>query len=113
VVAACDHSEVIAPELAGRGGETGAQRADRIAAVVGSRVPDVRFLLDHLLAGTTGIELDQDRVALAGHSLGGWTVLAVPEVEPRVRAVVALAPGGGREAEARDLAADAGVRVDP
>lgn len=95
VVAACDHSEVIAPELAGRSGETGAQRADWIVAVVGSRVPDVRFLLDHLLAGTTGIELDQDRVALAGHSFGGWTVLAVPEVEPRVRAVVALAPGGG------------------
>ena len=95
VVAASDHSEIIAPELAGRSGETSAQRADRITAIVGSRVPDVRFLLDHLLAGTTGIELDQDRVALAGHSFGGWTVLAVPEVEPRVRAVVALAPGGG------------------
>lgn len=95
VVAAPDHSEVIAPELAGRLGETGAQRADRIGAIVGSRVPDVRFLLDHLLAGTTSIEFDRDRVALAGHSFGGWTVLAVPEVEPRVRAVVALAPGGG------------------
>jgi dienelactone hydrolase len=62
---------------------------------VDSRVPDVRFLLDHLLAGQAGLELDPDRVGLAGHSFGGWTVLAVPEVEPRVRSVVALAPGGG------------------
>jgi len=29
-----------------------------------------------------------------GHSFGGWTALAGPEVEPRIRAVVALAPGG-------------------
>ena len=34
------------------------------------------------------------RVGLAGHSLGGWTVLATPESDPRVRAVVAMAPGG-------------------
>lgn len=31
---------------------------------------------------------------MAGHSLGGWTALAAPGSEPRVRAVVALAPGG-------------------
>jgi dienelactone hydrolase len=29
-----------------------------------------------------------------GHSFGGWTALASPDVEPRIRAVVALAPGG-------------------
>src|SRR5204862_117368 len=29
-----------------------------------------------------------------GHSLGGWTALAATAVEPRIRAVVALAPGG-------------------
>jgi predicted dienelactone hydrolase len=100
VVAAMDHSEVVAPELAGREGETAAERAARIRAIIAGRVPDVRFLLDHLLDGpdsgtaVRGIELDPERVGLAGFSLGGWTALAAPETEPRVRAVVALAPGG-------------------
>jgi predicted dienelactone hydrolase len=29
-----------------------------------------------------------------GHSFGGWTALAVPETDPRFRAIVALAPAG-------------------
>jgi predicted dienelactone hydrolase len=101
VVAAMDHSEVVAPELAGRDGETAAERAARIGAIIAGRVPDVRFLLDHLLGGPAsgaavpgGLELDPARVGVAGFSLGGWTALAAPESEPRVRAVVALAPGG-------------------
>ena len=95
VVAAVDHSEVVAAELAPRAGETPGERQARIDAVIGSRVPDVRFLLDYLLDGQAGgVVLDARRVGLAGHSLGGWTVLATPESDPRVRAVVAMAPGG-------------------
>jgi dienelactone hydrolase len=96
-VAALDHSEVDLPELArpgGDGAESGEQRAARIAAIVGSRVPDLRLLIDHLLDGGLDIDLDANRVGLVGHSFGGWTVLATTEVEPRVRAVVAHAPGG-------------------
>jgi dienelactone hydrolase len=102
VVAALDHSEVVAEVLAGRDGETETERAARIDAVIASRVPDVRLLLDHLLGrragtaqnGTDDIGLDAARIGLVGHSFGGWTVLATLEVEPRVRAVVALGPGG-------------------
>ncbi len=94
VVTAMDHSEVVAPELARRAGETAAERAARIDDIIASRVPDVRFLLDRLLGGAVDIELDAARIGLVGHSFGGWTVLAVPEVDARVRAVVALAPGG-------------------
>jgi dienelactone hydrolase len=95
-VAALDHSEVVAKELSRRDGETGAERAARIDAVIGSRVPDVRFLIDHLLGGVTGVGLglDAGRIGLVGHSFGGWTALATPEVEPGVRSVVAMAPGG-------------------
>jgi predicted dienelactone hydrolase len=84
-------------------------------------VPDVRFLLDHLLSGgwepaaipdaavpdaavpdaavpdATAPDAavpDPDRVGIVGHSFGGWTALSLPEVDPRIRAVVALAPGG-------------------
>jgi dienelactone hydrolase len=107
-VAAMDHSEVTAPELATQPGETPEQRAARVEAIMASRVPDVRFLLAHLTAGKPpspshaeagpggagDIELDVDQLGLVGHSFGGWTALATPDVERRVRAVVALAPGG-------------------
>jgi dienelactone hydrolase len=99
VVAAMDHSEVVAPELARRDGETPAQRAARTGAIIASRVPDVRFLLGYLLRSGVGdgARLDAVRIGLAGHSFGGWTALAAPDVEPRVRAVVALAPGGSSQ----------------
>lgn len=80
VVAALDH----------RGDETPERK-------IADRVPDVRFLLDHLLDGPPwdpGVRLDPARVGIVGHSFGGWTALAAPDVEPRVHAVVALAPGG-------------------
>ena len=62
---------------------------------------DVRFVLDELLArGATPTELlgglpDPERVGLAGTSLGGFTTLLAAydpdELDPRVRAVVAMA----------------------
>jgi predicted dienelactone hydrolase len=88
VVAAMDHSESVAPELAPREGETVEQKNARWDAVIAGRVPDIRVLLDHLHAEQAGI---------VGHSFGGWTALAAPEVEPRIAAVVALAPGGSSQ----------------
>ena len=88
-----DHSEVVAPELARREGESKAERAARIEAIIASRVPDVRFLIDHLIRNEN-VAIDAERIGLVGHSFGGWTVLATPEVDPRVRSVVAMAPGG-------------------
>ncbi len=93
-VAALDHSEVIAPELARRDGETEEEKSRRWDRVIASRVPDVRCLLDHLLHGSTLPDIEEKAVGLVGHSFGGWTVLAVPEVDPRVSAIVALAPAG-------------------
>jgi len=92
VVAALDHSEVIAAELARKNGETLEQKHARWNAVIACRVPDIRFLLDHLLNSDSSI--DQTKIGIVGHSFGGWTALATPEVERRIRAVVALAPGG-------------------
>jgi predicted dienelactone hydrolase len=97
VVAALDHSEVVAPELARKQDETDEQRAARWAALIASRVPDVRFLLDSLLGGAawdSEARLDPEKIGIVGHSFGGWTALAAVDVEPRIRAVVALAPGG-------------------
>lgn len=97
IVAALDHSEMVAPELARKDGETTEQRAARAQSWVASRVPDIRFLLDYLLSSVDllpEIQLDRTRIGIVGHSFGGWTALAAPEVESRIHAVVALAPGG-------------------
>jgi len=97
VVAAIDHFELVAVELAPRAGETDEDKQTRAAAWIGNRVPDVRFLLDRLLGGPAwdaGIRLDPSRVGIIGYSFGGWTALAATEVDDRIRAVVALAPGG-------------------
>jgi len=99
VVAALDHSETVAPELARRDGEAGDEKAARVRRWMESRPPDISFLLDYLLGGAArqfGVELDAGRVATVGHSLGGWTVLAALERESRIGAVVALAPAGSR-----------------
>jgi predicted dienelactone hydrolase len=91
VVAAMDHWEAVTPRPAIT---TDEQLAARIDALIANRVPDIRLLLDHLLGGEWRSELDAGRVGIVGHSFGGWTALATPDVEPRVTAVVALAPGG-------------------
>jgi dienelactone hydrolase len=94
VVAALDHSEVTAPELAFRPDDTPEQRIARVKEHwIPARVPDVRFLIDHLL-DTAPAGLDPDRIGIVGHSFGGWTALAAPDTEPRIGSVVALAPGG-------------------
>jgi dienelactone hydrolase len=98
-VAAIDHSEVVMPELRPSPDEDSADRARRIDAIMASRVPDVRVVLSTLTgpqgpAAALGIGLSPELIAVAGHSFGGWTALAAPEQESRVRAVVALAPGG-------------------
>jgi dienelactone hydrolase len=94
VVAAMDHSETLAPELMRRDGETPEQKKARVDAWIANRVPDIRFLLDHLLSSSLADSMDAGRIGIVGYSFGGWTALAATAVEPRIRAVVALAPGG-------------------
>jgi len=89
MVAALDHSESVAPELAPKPNETDDQRAARGDAWIASRVPDVLFLIDHVLGSASSA-----RVGVVGHSFGGWTVLAATDIEPRIAAVVAFAPAG-------------------
>ena len=99
-VAALDHFEVVATDLARRDGETDERKAARAEAWIANRVPDVRFLLDHLLDGAAWdpkATLDPTRVGIVGYSFGGWTALAATSVEWRIRAVVALAPGGSSQ----------------
>jgi predicted dienelactone hydrolase len=100
VVAGLDHSETVAVELARKDDESIEQTTARRHAVIAHRVPDIRFLLDHLLSGAawdSEIRPDPARVGIAGHSFGGWTALAATEADSRIRAVVALAPAGASQ----------------
>ncbi len=92
VVAALDHSEVVAPELGRKTVETDQENRSRWQAIMTSRVPDIRLLLDYLLS--SALPVDPARIGIVGHSLGGWTALAAPDLEKRLQAIVALAPGG-------------------
>jgi predicted dienelactone hydrolase len=87
---------VIAEELKGKEGETAEQLSARAEAWIANRVPDVRFLLDQMLSAAE-VHVDPDRVGIVGHSFGGWTALATPEIDSRIRAVVALAPAGSSQ----------------
>ncbi|MFN2493224.1 MAG: alpha/beta hydrolase family protein [Pyrinomonadaceae bacterium] len=97
VVAALDHSEIVAPELARNSNETNDEKTVRQQAWIANRVPDIRFLLDQLVARAlwnSQAYVDAERIGIVGHSFGGWTALATPDAEPRIRSVVTLAPGG-------------------
>jgi dienelactone hydrolase len=100
-----DHSELVAPELARRDDESDQEsetdRAIRVDNIISGRVPDVRFLVDHLLGPDTTTArdgavppLNGSLIGLVGHSLGGWTILSTIESDARVASAVALAPGG-------------------
>jgi len=95
VVAALDHSEIVAPELAPKAEETKQQKAARAEAWIANRVPDIVFLLDFLL--NSGMPPHAGRIGIVGHSFGGWTALATPEVDRRIRAVVAMAPASSSQ----------------
>src|ERR1700679_3799867 len=45
IVAGLNHSELVAPELGHRDGETLEERTARAEAAIASRVPDIQFLL--------------------------------------------------------------------
>ena len=63
-----------------------------------NRADDVVFTIDQMLAlsaGTSGAlvgALDGERIGVLGHSFGAQTVLRVPAADPRVDAVLSLAP---------------------
>ena len=61
------------------------------------RAEDVRVIVSSLRTSPLGSAVDLDRIAVAGHSLGGYTALSVGGAwalmrMPNVRAVLAMAP---------------------
>ena len=67
-----------------------------------SRPADVSFVIDQMIAGSAGIEIDANRIGMSGHSFGGWTTLKTLEADQRIKAVVPLAPAGGKAGDEDD-----------
>lgn len=106
VVVAPDHAGTTLPDLMQVG--TSARSALEIRAATAlleeatrARPLDVAKVLA-AARGFTSPGIDPERVAVAGHSLGGWTALAAIAREPAIRAVFLLAPAGGRSGVADD-----------
>ena len=76
---------------------------------VANRVPDVRFMIDSMLAladdpsSPFAGHLRADRIAVAGLSFGGFTTLLTLQQEPRVQAGLVLVPGGTAFLGAADI----------
>jgi predicted dienelactone hydrolase len=104
-------SSYLTMALAGRGfivvapSHTGNTAADpdcvaNFGDSLANRVPDVRFIIDSILAENANSSsrfagrLRADDLGMMGLSFGGYTTLAAAQVEPRLRAAVALVPGG-------------------
>lgn len=97
VVAAPDHVGNTLPDL-----DNGAEA--RAQAVI-DRPLDIIFVLDRVLADDTW-SIDEARIAMTGHSFGGWTSVVTAIREPRFAAVVPLAPGFIAGTSLEEAAAD-------
>ena len=120
VVAACDHTGDTAADLIARAALSPEQQKERGRAITRMRPEDITCVLDQLLAGVAGpatLGLDARleagaardsavarapggsqapvRVAVAGHSFGGFTALAAAGRDTRIAVVIGLAPAGG------------------
>jgi len=92
VVASVDHAGNTFVELMANR-DRSRSRHEIWTSSMGERPGDVRFLIDEAAAGRLGAPaVDARRVGMTGHSFGGWTSFKVVVDEPRIAAVVALAP---------------------
>jgi predicted dienelactone hydrolase len=89
VVAAPDHPGNTLLDF----GQLGDDEATAQSAM--DRPIDVRVTADRAIAGelVPGVAVDATRVAITGHSFGGWTSLEAARQDPRFGVVMPLAPG--------------------
>lgn len=103
VAAAVEHTgntvaDVMQAFLGSAGASVPAAPAMNFADQVEARPRDVIRTIDALAGGAVEAlagMIDTTRIGVAGHSFGGWTALATPPRDARVRALLPLAPAGG------------------
>jgi dienelactone hydrolase len=100
VVAAPDHvgnttADFLAATARAAAGEvtTADEREAHLRRIIADRVPDLRLAIDAAI-GELPRHSDDTRIGLVGYSFGGWAVLATPEADDRIGAIVAMVPAG-------------------
>lgn len=93
VVAAMDHVGNTTMDMMQMA--TQAPDPNMIDNFMGDRPADASFVVDRMLSGDAGIDVDPDRIGMSGHSFGGWTTLNTAGRDNRIRAILPLAPAGG------------------
>jgi len=92
-VVAPDHSGNTFPEMLALAPDDDDARIAVHKAARYNRPRDAMRSLEAALGGRLGgPPMDGGRIGALGHSFGGWTVLKLPRLEPRIRALCALAP---------------------
>jgi predicted dienelactone hydrolase len=92
-VAAPDHRGNTAFELMQQAMTGKMDRAAAFRDTIEDRPGDITAVIDTLLADYDVV--DRNRVAMVGHSFGGWTALRVVAAETRIGVVVPLSPAAG------------------
>ena len=105
VVAAMDHVGNTTVNMINGESKTG--DLDFMHRFIQSRPADASFVIDQMIAGDAGIEIDVNRIGMSGHSFGGWTTLKTLETDDRIKAILPLAPAGGGTGDAEDPLASA------
>lgn len=93
IVAAPDHTGNTAFELMQRATSGSFDRAGAFRDTIRDRPGDVSRVIDAVLSRFDSV--DRARVAMTGHSFGGWTALRVVGEEPRINVVATLATAAG------------------
>lgn len=70
--------------------------ASTFTAFKDNRPLDASECINETLAGKLGVKADVNRIGICGHSFGGWTSLATALNDERIKAIVPLAPAGGK-----------------
>lgn len=73
---------------------------DLIKTFKDDRPKDSILCIDEMLAGRFDLSIDPESIGICGHSFGGWTSLASATQDPRIKAIVPLAPAGGKSEQA-------------
>jgi len=100
VVAAMDHVGNTTVDMMSGQSTTG--DIEFMQRFIQSRPADATFVINQMIAGAAGLDIDADRIGMSGHSFGGWTTLKTVETDGRIKAIVPLAPAGGRAGDDED-----------
>jgi predicted dienelactone hydrolase len=94
-VVAMDHVGNTTGDMIQAGASGGGDPREMFASFMLDRPADASFVVDQALSGAADLDVDPERVGLAGHSFGGWTTLVTTARDERIRAALPLAPAGG------------------